>query len=285
VIKDGWIVVAATNRLTLPQCAFAVAAQLAAGPLRAYMQPTMAATQVHLELLAQLLAHADPPVHAVLAASGVGGHFALSWLLTLFAHECDALPVLARVLDAVCAAPTPLFPIYLAAALVLTQRAAVLALSPTADGTAGSAEPPDYSVVYKTLSRLAAGAALAGPGAVDAVIARAAALVQLVPPATLLLAAPAAVAALRRRPGDPPAPQVERLHAAAAALRAEARADPPAATRRLLLPPPPLQASGAASVGTPALALRLRRAAVYLGGVALAASVAAAGDLVLAWLN
>ena len=101
--------------------AFVVASQLALVHLRDYMRPDMTTTLAYLELLAALLAQVEPEIHDLMERSAVGGHFALSWLLTLFAHECEDLPVLSRILDAVLGSP-PLFPLYMAAALVRVHR-------------------------------------------------------------------------------------------------------------------------------------------------------------------
>jgi hypothetical protein len=64
--------------------AFVVASQLALVHLRDYMRPDMTTTLAYLELLAALLAQVEPEIHDLMERSAVGGHFALSWLLTRF---------------------------------------------------------------------------------------------------------------------------------------------------------------------------------------------------------
>ncbi|KAJ2785706.1 GTPase-activating protein gyp8 [Coemansia javaensis] len=79
-----------------------------------------------LRLLYALLEHASPRVHALLAALDVPPFFAISWVLTWFAHDVESLPAVCRIYDVLIASP-PMHAVYLAAALVRRREPDVLA--------------------------------------------------------------------------------------------------------------------------------------------------------------
>ena len=102
----------------------------------------LAAAQQALALLARLLELFDPALAAACARAGVQEpHYALSWLLTWFAHDFRGGAAAARLFDLFLAGH-PLLPVYAAAALVHLHRDRVLAL-----------RDPDEVAVLSTLLR------------------------------------------------------------------------------------------------------------------------------------
>jgi len=71
-----------------------------------------------MKLLQVILEHFDPEVAALLSEAEVRPHFALSWLLTGFAHVVEDFEVVARIFDAILASH-PMFPLYLCVAIIL----------------------------------------------------------------------------------------------------------------------------------------------------------------------
>jgi hypothetical protein len=55
--------------------------------------------------------------------------FALPWILTWFSHSIDDIAVISRLFDILLVTPCPLFPVYVAAFVILSQRDQVLAKS------------------------------------------------------------------------------------------------------------------------------------------------------------
>eukprot|EP01062_Namystynia_karyoxenos_P063134 TRINITY_DN55954_c0_g1_i1.p1 TRINITY_DN55954_c0_g1~~TRINITY_DN55954_c0_g1_i1.p1 ORF type:complete len:451 (+),score=83.40 TRINITY_DN55954_c0_g1_i1:67-1353(+) len=79
-----------------------------------------------LVLIPPLVQHGDPELgaalDATLGAAGMSADYALSWILTWFAHEYDGrLDVVSRIFDFLLASP-PLMIVYLAAACTLSMR-------------------------------------------------------------------------------------------------------------------------------------------------------------------
>jgi len=123
-----------------------------------------------LELLLPLVEAADSDVGAYLRACGIHAYVCLPWVIAWWAHDCHDLDLAARLFDAFLSAP-PLFPLYLAAAMVLEAKTQLFAL-----------EEKDFSSVHSFLSRLPSRADLP----VEALIARADRLLLSLPPTKLV---------------------------------------------------------------------------------------------------
>eukprot|EP00050_Salpingoeca_kvevrii_P020012 m.93137 g.93137 ORF g.93137 m.93137 type:complete len:434 (-) comp8674_c2_seq2:271-1572(-) len=106
--------------------------------IRDFLEPSLSNVIAHLELLLPLLRHFDPELASFIADCGLEAHFALSWVLTWFAHVLDDFDDICRLFD-VCLAGHPLTPLYLAAAMLHNQRERILATK------------HEYSAVYKVL--------------------------------------------------------------------------------------------------------------------------------------
>ncbi|QDZ25710.1 Rab-GTPase-TBC domain-containing protein [Chloropicon primus] len=82
-----------------------------------------------LELVFDLLKRRDRELHDHIRSSGVPCHFALSWRLTWFSHDVQALEECVRLFDAFLASP-PLFPLYVGVIALCEQRERVLSTEP-----------------------------------------------------------------------------------------------------------------------------------------------------------
>jgi hypothetical protein len=69
-----------------------LARRLAASYLREVMGETIKGAQQALELIQQVVKREDPPLWRALVHDGMGPQFALSWVLTWFAHDLSSLP-------------------------------------------------------------------------------------------------------------------------------------------------------------------------------------------------
>jgi len=134
------------------------------------MLPTISAAVTHLNLLPAILYAADQPLFEHLLPTNP--FFALSATLTLYAHNIERYADIARLFDFLLAhdAATP---IYVFAALILGQRAALLALD--------AREDPD--LLHAALQRLP------HPLDLEATVARCVTLRAAHPPAALPFAA------------------------------------------------------------------------------------------------
>ncbi|KAI0161770.1 rab-GTPase-TBC domain-containing protein [Hypoxylon sp. FL1284] len=101
-------------------------ARLSALRIRDFMLPSLAPAVAQLRLIPELLSAADPALGAHLARVEPY-YFALADTLTMFAHNVRALGAIARLFDALLAAPQP-FALYVFAQIVLRRRAELLAL-------------------------------------------------------------------------------------------------------------------------------------------------------------
>ncbi|KAJ2858911.1 GTPase-activating protein gyp8 [Coemansia erecta] len=96
---------------------------------------------VQLQLLYVLLREISPDVHALLAELDVPPFFAISWVLTWFAHDIDGFDDMCRIYDFLIVSP-PLQVVYMAAALVKRNERAILACE------------RDFAIVHTTLAQL-----------------------------------------------------------------------------------------------------------------------------------
>jgi hypothetical protein len=188
----------------------------------------------------------------------VEGHFALSWILTLFAHVVEDLPAISRLFD-VLLASHPLFPLYLTVAMVAAHRTRVLAV------------PCEYSAVYKTLNGLAGHV-----GDFEPLFAQARLYLRDVPPSTLLTL-PGLSRDTLALLGESDLPDL-------AARWTAAQRDPVANTARLRHPPISTTSAPATTRGKDVGArwtatITRERVAYAVGTVVWAASLAFASDL------
>ena len=78
-----------------------------------------------LQFLPRLLSLVDPELAGAFEEAGVQPFFALSWLLTWFAHDVTSLDEAARLFDLMLASP-PIMPLYVAAVVLTGARASLL---------------------------------------------------------------------------------------------------------------------------------------------------------------
>eukprot|EP00033_Pygsuia_biforma_P001717 GCRY01001923.1.p1 GENE.GCRY01001923.1~~GCRY01001923.1.p1 ORF type:complete len:356 (+),score=44.10 GCRY01001923.1:118-1185(+) len=104
----------------------AVAERVALNHIRGSMLPTFECLLSVLSLLYTLIAHVDSELAAFLENSQVQPYFALSWMLTWFAHDVCSLSEASRLFD-LFLVTHPLMPLYVAASLVLAHRTEVYA--------------------------------------------------------------------------------------------------------------------------------------------------------------
>lgn len=94
-------------------------ARLSVLRIRDFMLPTLGPTTSQLQLLPDIIAHADPKLRRHL--DGVEPFYALSGTLTMYAHNIEAYHDIARLFD-VLIAREPVFSIYVFAQTVLDRR-------------------------------------------------------------------------------------------------------------------------------------------------------------------
>jgi hypothetical protein len=105
--------------------------RLVRSQFRGFVGASMDTTVAVLSLLLPLVEEVDAPLTAALLSEGMQPFFALPWILTWFAHAVHDLTVVTRLYD-VFLATHPLMPLYTAAALCVTRRAAILEPGATA---------------------------------------------------------------------------------------------------------------------------------------------------------
>lgn len=106
--------------------------------IRDHLAATLENAMAHCDLIYPLLARTRPELYQFIAKSDVQPQVAISWMLTWFCHDIDDLTLVSRIYDA-CIATHPFYPAYIAAALIETKEATVLA---------GQCE---FTVVHKVL--------------------------------------------------------------------------------------------------------------------------------------
>ena len=77
--------------------------------IRDYLEPTLACSIAHCEIVYAVLHRTDPLLYAHLVAADLLPHFSVSWILTWFTHDIDDLDTIRRVFDA-CIAQHPFYP-------------------------------------------------------------------------------------------------------------------------------------------------------------------------------
>jgi hypothetical protein len=118
-----------------------VAEQLARFHLREAMNPTMAAVQEALTLMMLILKRRDKRLYQCLRACEVEPVFAISWIITWFAHDLKSLSQVERLYDFFLS-QHPLMSLYFAASLLSWQRERLL----KTDG--------DYAMVHQIMQEL-----------------------------------------------------------------------------------------------------------------------------------
>ncbi|ELR17666.1 TBC domain containing protein [Acanthamoeba castellanii str. Neff] len=136
------------------------------------MNATLESTTQLLSLLPHLISFAQPGLHAFLLQSGVEPYYAISWVLTWFAHDVDQWSTVTRLYDAFLAAH-PMLCLYLAAALVARSYPDILH------------QECEYPAVHSYLSHLPE-RYLAQPQDVEELIGSAVDLMRRLPPSALL---------------------------------------------------------------------------------------------------
>jgi hypothetical protein len=102
--------------------AFQVAVKLSQSYLRDFMTPTLGEAMNVLALLLPLLHCVDDQVATILQSFDTPiMAFALPWILTWFSHSIDNVTICARIYD-VLLSHSPLLPVYISVAIILTQR-------------------------------------------------------------------------------------------------------------------------------------------------------------------
>lgn len=93
--------------------------------IRDFMLPSLSPALAQLHLIPDILRLADPPLWHHL--SRTAPFFALAGTLTMYAHDVTTLGAIARLFDALLAAPDPALSVYLFAAAVRARRADLFA--------------------------------------------------------------------------------------------------------------------------------------------------------------
>ncbi|KAJ3180039.1 hypothetical protein HDU87_002262 [Geranomyces variabilis] len=109
--------------------------------IRDFMTPTLQSALNQIHLLFPLLSLASPKVHTFLSeVDGFLPYFCLSWVITWYSHNLHDQARAARLFDFLIAS-NPLMPVYLAAAVVLARKTALLT------------QDQEYSTVHHFLSQ------------------------------------------------------------------------------------------------------------------------------------
>ncbi|MCL4143217.1 UNVERIFIED_CONTAM: hypothetical protein GTU68_035360 [Idotea baltica] len=106
--------------------AFELVERLSITHLQEFMRPSMERTTYYLTYLYPVLKRADRTLHDFLVKSCVGTVFCLPWLITWYAHTLSDYRNVVRLYDFFLATPY-LTPMYIAVAIVLHRREAILA--------------------------------------------------------------------------------------------------------------------------------------------------------------
>ncbi|KAJ3011126.1 hypothetical protein HKX48_007008 [Thoreauomyces humboldtii] len=110
--------------------------------LRDFMTLTLQSALNQIHLLLPLIALSCPPIHAfLLQIDGFLPYFCLSWIITWYSHDLTDTSRVARLFDFLLAS-NPLMPVYVAAAVLMTQKDRLLE------------EEAEYSNIHHFLSRL-----------------------------------------------------------------------------------------------------------------------------------
>lgn len=97
--------------------AFGLASILGSAHINDALAPNLTQSMAHCEVIFAVLEVVDQELYDVIMRSDSQPHFAIGWVLTWFAHDLEDLQLISRIYDA-CIASHPLFPAYLAAALI-----------------------------------------------------------------------------------------------------------------------------------------------------------------------
>ncbi|KIZ00376.1 TBC1 domain family member 20 [Monoraphidium neglectum] len=108
------------------RAAFAILCRLTTGALRDATRPTLDPVLELLGLMEPVMQAADPELAELARDLSLPPYYALSWFITWFSHDVAGLDVAARLFDLFLALH-PLMPLYVGAAAMASQRAALLA--------------------------------------------------------------------------------------------------------------------------------------------------------------
>lgn len=97
--------------------AFGLASILGSAHINDALAPNLTQSMAHCEVIFAVLQVVDQELYDVIMSSDSQPHFAIGWILTWFAHDIEDFELISRIYDA-CIASHPLFPAYLAAALI-----------------------------------------------------------------------------------------------------------------------------------------------------------------------
>jgi hypothetical protein len=134
--------------------------------LRDFMLPTMDSSIDHLRLLPAIIGAADSDLGRLLA--GVEPYYALSSVITVFAHDIDSFDDICTVLDYVFASGSMVVPLYLYASMVVSRKAELEALQTT-----------DCDILHSVLSQFPSPIS---PALLFDVMTRASTLLEVYPP-------------------------------------------------------------------------------------------------------
>ncbi|KAJ1677447.1 GTPase-activating protein gyp8, partial [Spiromyces aspiralis] len=93
------------------------------------MGESLEPTLLQIATLFTLLRYEDPQLYKFLTRLEIPPYFAISWVITWFAHDLDSLDNIARIFD-FCIATSPLAPLYISAALTLENRDSIMRCEP-----------------------------------------------------------------------------------------------------------------------------------------------------------
>jgi len=154
--------------LSNEETAFSAAVKISTTFHRESMREDFQQVTLQLSLLHPLLHHFDRELHCLFTEVQMEPYYAISWILTWFAHDLADIDLVARLFDVFLSAD-PLFSLYMSAAVVIYRREEILATE------------ADFGFLHNTLVKL--------PVNIDfeAIIKRARIMIELLPPTKLLL--------------------------------------------------------------------------------------------------
>lgn len=139
-----------------PSLAMRVLEHVSLRLLRDFMLPTMDGSIDHLRLLPAIIEAADSGLGQLL--SSVEPYYALSSIITVFAHDIDSFDDICTVFDYVFASGSMVVPLYLYASMVISRKAELQALNTTDCDILHSVlsqfpSPISHSLLFDVISR------------------------------------------------------------------------------------------------------------------------------------
>ena len=101
------------------------------------MAPTLDHVMSVLPLIFVLIKSLDPMIYSILKRNEVHSFFAISWIMTWFAHDISNLDFICRIFDFLLSFP-PIMSVYLSAIVILQVKPLLLELAQDPEMDAGT---------------------------------------------------------------------------------------------------------------------------------------------------